>query len=182
MGADDVDNRTPRPGNSVKMGRVIRNQRKGRGSIFTANTRLNKAPAQFRTLDFAERHGYIRGVVKEIIHDPGRGAPLAKVQFRDPYRYKLHTETFIANEGMYTGSLSTPARTPPSPSATSFPSAPSLRVPSSPTWRRRWVTVARSAAPLVTTLPSSATTRMRARPASSSPPAPRRSSRAPSVA
>lgn len=34
------------------MGRVIRNQRKGRGSIFTANTRLNKAPAQFRTLDF----------------------------------------------------------------------------------------------------------------------------------
>jgi len=54
-------------------------------------------------LDFAERHGYLRGVVKEIIHDPGRGAPLARVQFRDPYRYKTHTETFIANEGMYTG-------------------------------------------------------------------------------
>ena len=49
------------------------------------------------------RHGYIRGVVKDIIHDPGRGAPLAKVAFRDPYRYKLHTETFIANEGMYSG-------------------------------------------------------------------------------
>ena len=44
----------------------------------------------------AERHGYVRGVVKQIIHDPGRGAPLAKVQFRDPYRYKLRTETFIA--------------------------------------------------------------------------------------
>src|SRR5271167_1985377 len=106
------------------MGRVIRNQRKGRGSIFSkfrilhkfslesrssrsfsiaAHTRLNKAPAQFRTLDYAERHGYISGVVKEIIHDPGRGAPLAKVSFRDPYRYKLRTETFIANEGMYTG-------------------------------------------------------------------------------
>jgi large subunit ribosomal protein L8e len=41
--------------------------------------------------------------VKEIIHDPGRGAPLAKVVFRDPYRYKHRTETFIANEGMYTG-------------------------------------------------------------------------------
>jgi large subunit ribosomal protein L8e len=37
------------------MGRVIRNQRKGRGSIFTANTRLNKAPAQFRTLDYVRR-------------------------------------------------------------------------------------------------------------------------------
>lgn len=68
-----------------------------------AHTRLNKAPARFRTLDFAERHGYIRGVVKDIIHDPGRGAPLAQVVFRDQYRFKLHTETFIANEGMYTG-------------------------------------------------------------------------------
>jgi len=85
------------------MGRVIRNQRKGRGSIFLAHTRLNKNPAKFRTLDYAERHGYVRGVVKRIIHDPGRGAPLAEVVFRDPYRFKLHTETFIANEGMYTG-------------------------------------------------------------------------------
>lgn len=33
----------------------------------------------------------------------GRGAPLAKVQFRHPYKYKQVTETFIANEGMYTG-------------------------------------------------------------------------------
>jgi len=41
--------------------------------------------------------------VKAIIHDPGRGAPLATVQFRDAYRFKLNTETFIANEGMYTG-------------------------------------------------------------------------------
>lgn len=42
----------PLPQHTVAMGRVIRNQRKGRGSIFTANTRLNKAPAQFRTLDY----------------------------------------------------------------------------------------------------------------------------------
>ncbi len=41
--------------------------------------------------------------MKDVIHDPGRGAPLAKVVFRDPYRFRLHTETFIANEGMYTG-------------------------------------------------------------------------------
>lgn len=40
---------------------------------------------------------------QEIIHDPGRGAPLAKVVFRDPYRYKLRKELFIAVEGMYTG-------------------------------------------------------------------------------
>lgn len=85
------------------MGRVIRNQRKGRGSIFTANTRLRKGAAKLRALDYSERMGYLRGVVKQIIHDPGRGAPLAKVAFRDPYKFKTVTETFIANEGLYTG-------------------------------------------------------------------------------
>jgi len=45
----------------------------------------------------------MQGVVKEIIHDPGRGAPLAKVQFRHPYKYRRVTETFIAVEGMYSG-------------------------------------------------------------------------------
>lgn len=33
------------------------------------------------------------------------GAPLARVVFRDPYRYKLCTETFIATEGMHTGAF-----------------------------------------------------------------------------
>ena len=46
---------------------------------------------------------YIKGVVKDIIHDPGRGAPLAKVVFRDTYRYKQRIEYFVAVEGMYTG-------------------------------------------------------------------------------
>ena len=39
---------------------------------FKAHTHLNKAPAQLRPLDFAERNGYVRGIVKEIIHDSGR--------------------------------------------------------------------------------------------------------------
>lgn len=42
-------------------------------------------------------------MVKEIIHDPGRGAPLAKVLFRDPYRYKHRTEYFVAVEGTHSG-------------------------------------------------------------------------------
>jgi large subunit ribosomal protein L8e len=33
------------------------------------------------------------------------GAPLAVVVFRDPYRYKLRKETFIATEGLSTGSF-----------------------------------------------------------------------------
>ncbi len=90
---------------------------------FKAHTHQRKAPAQFRKLDFAERNGYIRGIVKEIIHDPGRwvakkfevfktyanvchsGAPLARVVFRDPYRYKRRTETFVATEGLHTGAF-----------------------------------------------------------------------------
>ncbi|BGO90535.1 hypothetical protein NBRC10512_005253 [Rhodotorula toruloides] len=86
------------------MGRVIRNQRKS-GGIFRAHTHHRVAPAKLRALDFAERNGYIRGLVKEIVHDPGRGAPLARVVFRDPYRYKMRTETFIATEGLATGSF-----------------------------------------------------------------------------
>ncbi|KAL1391486.1 hypothetical protein pipiens_012355 [Culex pipiens pipiens] len=54
-------------------------------------------------MDYAERHGYLKGVVKHIIHDPGRGAPLAVVHFRDPYKFKLRKQLFIAAEGMYTG-------------------------------------------------------------------------------
>merc|ERR1712196_746077 len=60
-------------------------------------------PAKFRNLDFAERSGYIKGVIKQIVHDPGRGAPLAVVHFHDPYRYKVRKEVFVAAEGMYTG-------------------------------------------------------------------------------
>ena len=38
-----------------------------------------------------------------VVHDPGRGAPLAKVVFRDPLRFKHQTTSMIAVEGMYTG-------------------------------------------------------------------------------
>jgi large subunit ribosomal protein L8e len=46
---------------------------------------------------------YVRGLVKEVLHDPGRGAPLARVVFKDPYRFKQRTEYFVAAEGMHTG-------------------------------------------------------------------------------
>lgn len=46
---------------------------------------------------------YVKGVIKEIVHDSGRGAPLAKVVFRDPYRYRHRTEYFVAVEGLHTG-------------------------------------------------------------------------------
>lgn len=85
------------------MGRVIRAQRKGAGSVFVAHTKHRKGAPKLRHLDFSEKHGFIKGVVRDIIHDPGRGAPIAMVNFRDPYKFKTRKELFIAAEGMYTG-------------------------------------------------------------------------------
>ncbi|KAL3676021.1 hypothetical protein R1sor_025969 [Riccia sorocarpa] len=85
------------------MGRVIRAQRKGAGSIFRSHTHRRKGPARFRSLDYAERNGYIKGVVSDVIHDSGRGAPLAKVTFRHAFRFKHQKELFVAAEGMYSG-------------------------------------------------------------------------------
>ncbi len=46
------------------MGRVIRGQRKGGSAIFRSRTFHRKGPAKLRVLDYAERQGYLRGVVK----------------------------------------------------------------------------------------------------------------------
>ena len=70
-------------------------------TIELSHSKHRKGAPKFRSEDFAERHDYIKGVVKEIIHDPGRGAPLAVVHFRDPYRFKTRKENFLAVEGMY---------------------------------------------------------------------------------
>jgi len=86
------------------MGRVIRAQRKGRpGGVFKSHSKHRKGAAKYRVLDFGERHGYVKGVVREIIHDPGRGAPLARVVFRHPYRYRKIEQNFVAAEGLFTG-------------------------------------------------------------------------------
>jgi hypothetical protein len=48
--------------------------------VFKSHNTHRKGAAKHRVLDAAERHHYIKGVVREIIHDSGRGAPLAKVR------------------------------------------------------------------------------------------------------
>jgi large subunit ribosomal protein L8e len=85
------------------MGRVIRGCRKGKSLIFGAKTKCREGAVKLRAVDYAERHGYIKGLVRNIIHDPGRGAPIAEVTFRDPYRYKLCKTTIVAVEGLQTG-------------------------------------------------------------------------------
>jgi len=85
------------------MGKQVRGCRKGVGTVFKSHNKHRKGAVKLRSLDYAERHGYVKGLVKEIIHDPGRGAPLAKVSFRNPYKFKQDKELFIAVEGMHTG-------------------------------------------------------------------------------
>uniref|UniRef100_A0A5F8G3L1 Large ribosomal subunit protein uL2 n=1 Tax=Monodelphis domestica TaxID=13616 RepID=A0A5F8G3L1_MONDO len=54
------------------MGRVIRGQRKGAGSVFRAHVKHRKGAAKLRAVDFAERHGYIKGIVKKVISSANR--------------------------------------------------------------------------------------------------------------
>ena len=86
------------------MGRVIRAQRRGAlGSCFNANTTHKKGSSQLRQLDYAERNGYMKGLITQITHDPGRGAPVMRVKFRDPYKNQKDEATVVAPEGVYSG-------------------------------------------------------------------------------
>jgi large subunit ribosomal protein L8e len=78
-------------------------QRKGSGTVYKTRQKNRVGKPAHRVLDYSERHGYVKGVVRSIIHDPGRGAPVATVSFRHPYKYKKVESLFLATEGMYTG-------------------------------------------------------------------------------
>merc|ERR1711924_548131 len=75
----------------------------GRGSIFKSHNKDRKGAAKLRVLDYGERYGFVKGVVKDIVHDPGRGAPLIKANFHNARTYKLDKELYPAVEGSYTG-------------------------------------------------------------------------------
>lgn len=85
------------------MGKIVLTQRKGAGSVYQVHGHKRLGPAKLRINDYSERHGFLRGVVKTIEHEPGRGAPLARVEFRDPYKYKRVKELMVAPEGLFTG-------------------------------------------------------------------------------
>ncbi|KAK1627320.1 hypothetical protein QYE76_001635 [Lolium multiflorum] len=101
--------------------------------VFKSHTHHRKAPARFRSLDFGERNGYLKDVVTDVIHDPGRGAPLAKVTFRRPSATSTRRSSSSLPRACTPTSSSTADAAPCSPSATSSPSAPSLREVSSAT-------------------------------------------------
>ncbi len=68
------------------MGKRIRVQRRGRGgSTFRASTHKRVAPAQYppKITPKESFETSINGVIEKLVHDPGRGAPLAFVRFEN---------------------------------------------------------------------------------------------------
>lgn len=63
------------------MGKRIRAQRRGRGSpTFKALTHKRVAPAKYPPLTEIERKSSLTGVVEELLHESGRGSPIAKIR------------------------------------------------------------------------------------------------------
>jgi len=85
------------------MGKVIRGQRKGYGHNFVAHSCKRKGPSAMRKHDITERYARIKGVVTEIVHDPGRGAPMAVIEFKCPIKYRKEKIRICIAEGVYTG-------------------------------------------------------------------------------
>jgi len=81
------------------MGKKILVQRRGRGtSQFRAASHKRKGSVKYRKLSKIEYSGKITGVVKDIIHDPGRGAPIARILFEDELK-----KVSLVSEGVRVG-------------------------------------------------------------------------------
>jgi len=81
------------------MGKRIRVQRRGRGGpTFRAATQKRVAPARYpqKTKDIFDI--LMKGIVEEVLHEPGRGAPLALVRFENG-----ETCYTVVPEGVYLG-------------------------------------------------------------------------------
>jgi large subunit ribosomal protein L2 len=83
------------------MGKRIRVQRRGRGgSTYRASTHKRVAPAKYPSAITSKEYfeASINGVVEALVHDPGRGAPLAFVRFENGVTFYT-----ITSEGVYVG-------------------------------------------------------------------------------
>lgn len=70
------------------MGKRLLVQRRGKGSqTFTAPTHRRVAPSKYPPLTVLPKDGTIKGVVVDLLHDSGRGAPLALIELENGLRY-----------------------------------------------------------------------------------------------
>lgn len=66
------------------MGKRLIIQRRGRGTpTYRSASHRFKGKIQYRSYDDLEKNGSLNGKVVDILHDPGRTAPVAKVKFEN---------------------------------------------------------------------------------------------------
>jgi large subunit ribosomal protein L2 len=81
------------------LGKRIRVQRRGRGSsTFTASTHKRVAPVQYPSMSNEKQKGVVQGEITSIVHDPGRGAPMAAIKLENGEIYYS-----VVQEGVYEG-------------------------------------------------------------------------------
>ncbi|MBT8171314.1 50S ribosomal protein L2 [Candidatus Bathyarchaeota archaeon] len=81
------------------MGKRIRVQRRGRGSsTFRASSHKRVAPVKYPSVSITEKKGVVKGQVKDIVHDPGRGSPMVAVKLETGDTYYS-----VVPEGVYKG-------------------------------------------------------------------------------
>eukprot|EP00818_Percolomonas_sp_WS_P004158 CAMPEP_0117448520 /NCGR_PEP_ID=MMETSP0759-20121206/7444_1 /TAXON_ID=63605 /ORGANISM="Percolomonas cosmopolitus, Strain WS" /LENGTH=256 /DNA_ID=CAMNT_0005240911 /DNA_START=101 /DNA_END=871 /DNA_ORIENTATION=+ len=85
------------------MGKVIQMQRRGHAHAYRSHSRAKRARPEHRTFDFSERQGFVKGVVRKLNHEAGRGVPIANVEFRHPTMYKKVRKNMLAVEGLFSG-------------------------------------------------------------------------------
>ena len=83
------------------MGKRIRVQRRGRGgSAFRAATHKRVAAAQYPALSKTEIEGGIKGKIEQIVHEPGRGSPLALIGLENGQSFYT-----VVPEGVFQGQV-----------------------------------------------------------------------------
>src|SRR5512137_1447561 len=66
------------------MGKRLISQRRGRGTpTYRSASHRFKGKIEYRSYDALEKEGSLKGKIADIIHDPGRSAPVALVKFEN---------------------------------------------------------------------------------------------------
>lgn len=87
------------------MGKRLKSQRRGRGTpTYKSASHRFKGKIEYRSYDKIEKEGILKGRIADIIHDPGRSAPVALVMFENgERRLILAPENIRINEDIECG-------------------------------------------------------------------------------
>ena len=94
------------------MGKRLIIQRRGRGTpTYKSASHRFKGRIAYRYYDDIEKEGSLKGRVVDIIHDPGRSAPLAQVQFENDEKLLILAPESIQIDDEITVGVSAPIST-----------------------------------------------------------------------